>query len=94
MCVCEALLTLAAITMHIAVPPSSLIMVAGIFAGVAGGYYLWQLMAYNFIGYVFSDKFSASLWLRGFNASQAMLGALLLVPALAVLFIRRQRNGC
>lgn len=86
MCVCEALLTVAAITMHIAVPPSSLIMVAGIFAGVAGGYYLWQLMAYNFIGYVFSDKFSTSLWLRGFNASQAMLGALLLVPALAVLF--------
>ncbi|MDE6191621.1 MAG: DUF4271 domain-containing protein [Muribaculum sp.] len=86
MCICEALLGIAAISQFMPVPPASMLMVGGVLAGIAGGYYLWQVMVYKFIGYVFFDKFSTSLWLRGFNASQILLGALLLVPALTVLF--------
>ncbi len=49
-------------------------------------YYLWQLAAYATVGYVFTDKTSARLWLKGFNASQALLAFMLIVPALVVLF--------
>lgn len=86
MCVCEALLALSAISLCAVIPESRLLVLTGVLAGIAAGYYLWQLVAYNFVGYVFYDRFSTSLWLRGFNASQTLLGALLLVPALAVLF--------
>lgn len=86
MCVCEALLAVAAVNRYSAIPSSRLLLMSGVLIGIAGGYYLWQLVVYNFLGYVFYDKFSTSLWLRGFNASQTLLGAVLLVPALAVLF--------
>lgn len=49
-------------------------------------FYLWQLAAYRTVGYVFIDRISARQWLKGFNASQALLGALILIPALVVLF--------
>ncbi len=53
---------------------------------MAGVYYLWQLCAYRIVGYVFTDKLSARQWIKGFNASQALLGLLLTIPALIVLF--------
>lgn len=53
-------------------------------AGVA--YYLWQLLAYGTVGAIFTDKASAKMWLKGFNASQALLAGLLFIPALVVLF--------
>lgn len=86
MFICEALLVVAAINTAVVIPPSWLLLMVGLLTGVAGCYYLWQVVVYKFIGYVFSDKFSTSLWLQGFNASQTILGALLLVPALAILF--------
>ncbi len=49
-------------------------------------YYLWQLAAYRTVGYVFTDKVSSRLWLKGFNASQSLLGLALVAPALVVLF--------
>lgn len=49
-------------------------------------YYLWQLAAYRLVGYVFIDRLSARQWIKGFNASQALLGISLVVPALVVLF--------
>lgn len=49
-------------------------------------YYLWQLAAYRIVGYVFTDKVTARQWLKGFNASQALLGIALTIPALLVLF--------
>lgn len=53
---------------------------------VAVLYYLWQLAAYATVGYVFADKVSARLWMKGFNASQALLAFMLFIPALVVLF--------
>lgn len=85
-CVCEALLALAALNMYMGIPPDRLAAVTALLAGMALLYYVWQLAAYSYICYVFYDKYASSLWLRGFNASQIMLGAALLVPALAVLF--------
>ncbi len=49
--------------------------------GLAGGLYLFQLGAYLTVGNTFTDKFNASQWVRGFNASQALLSLLLLLPA-------------
>lgn len=49
-------------------------------------YYLWELAAYRTVGYVFTDRFTARQWIKGFNASQALLGVALIIPALFVLF--------
>lgn len=49
-------------------------------------YYLWQLAAYSIVGFTFAPKADKSQWLRGFNASQAMLGLTLILPALIALF--------
>ncbi|MCM1336975.1 MAG: DUF4271 domain-containing protein [Candidatus Amulumruptor caecigallinarius] len=49
-------------------------------------YYLFQLAAYDIVGYTFTDKMGRMQWIRGFNASQALLGLVLIVPALASLF--------
>ena len=63
--------------------------VFGIIAGltvIAIVYYLWQLLAYRFTGYLFTDRLSARMWLVGFNSSQALAGMLLVIPAVVVLF--------
>lgn len=54
--------------------------------GAAILYYLFQLAAYDIVGYTFTDKVGRMQWIRGFNASQALLGLFLLIPALASLF--------
>lgn len=53
---------------------------------VALGYYMWQVGVYSLLGYVFTDRVFARQLLRGFNASQALLGLGLVVPALAVTY--------
>lgn len=52
----------------------------------AAGIYGLQLIAYSITGYVFSTPSGRSQWLRGLNASQALLALALLLPALALLF--------
>lgn len=54
--------------------------------GVAGGYYLFQALAYNVTGYAFASPDGRVQWLRGFNASQSLLGLALVAPALVGLF--------
>ncbi len=49
-------------------------------------YYAFQLCAYSVVGYVFTSRVSARIWLRGFNASQVLLSLCVWVPALIVLF--------
>ena len=58
----------------------------GILTLAAGLYYLWQFVVYNIIGYVFTSPEGTHQWVRGFNASQVLLGLVLWVPALIVLF--------
>lgn len=54
--------------------------------GVVGGYYLFQLSAYNLLGYVFSSPDGRRQWLRGFTASQSLAGLALMIPALITIF--------
>ncbi|MDE6378260.1 MAG: DUF4271 domain-containing protein [Duncaniella sp.] len=49
-------------------------------------YYFWQLAAYSTVGAVFTDRVSARLWIKGFNASQSLLAMLIVIPAVLVLF--------
>lgn len=60
--------------------------VAWTLTGVAGLYYLLQLVAYRAVGYAFTDGERCRQWLRGFNASQALLGFGLAVPAIVTVF--------
>ena len=54
-----------------------------LFMGIALAFYLLQLVLYNVLGFIFSDKESTRVWLDGFKASQALLG-LLLFPVVAL----------
>ncbi|MDE7410625.1 MAG: DUF4271 domain-containing protein [Paramuribaculum sp.] len=49
-------------------------------------YYLWQLAVYHTVGYTFVGPLKSSQWLKGFNASQCLIGIPLIIPALAVIF--------
>lgn len=85
--VCEGLLIYAALNNlgYISVPASVFIPIVAL-SGVAAAYYLSQLAAYRFVGYLFTDSIGASQWVKGFNSSQAFLGITLMVPALVTVF--------
>lgn len=50
------------------------------------GFYIFQLLANITVGYTFTDRLSATLWRRGLNASQIILGWALIPPALVSVF--------
>lgn len=56
---------------------------------VAAVFYVGQLAVYTLIANVFSDAINARLWKAGFNATQSLLG-LLLLPLLALALIVAQ----
>ncbi len=58
----------------------------GRLVALLGGYYLFQLTAYQTVGYTFSTPEGRREWVRGFNASQALLGMLLVIPAALTIF--------
>lgn len=53
---------------------------------IVGAYYVFQLVAYQTVGYTFATGEGRREWLRGFNASQALLGVALSLPAIMVIF--------
>lgn len=53
---------------------------------VAAVLYLFQLAGYYAVGFAFVDGSSLMQWIRGYNASQGILGFMLVVPALAAIF--------
>lgn len=53
---------------------------------LAAAYYIFQLVAYDTVGYAFASPNGRRQWLRGFNASQALLGFALAIPALVTVF--------
>ena len=63
------------------------------FLGLCGAYYLFQLCAYNTVGFAFASNTGRRLWLRGFNASQALLGFAIALPALVVVFYPTAANS-
>lgn len=54
--------------------------------GVAVCLYLLRLCGYMVTGYAFTDPTGRQLWIRGFNASQVLLGCLLIIPSLTATF--------
>lgn len=88
LCVSEGILLFAACRVRLigVVGESGGFGPALLLAAVAGVYYVFQLCAYNVIGFVFADRDATRSWVRGFNASQILLSMLLLIPALMALF--------
>lgn len=54
--------------------------------GVTAAYYLFQTVAYNTVGYVFTNGEDRRLLVRAFHSSQALMGLTLLIPTLIMLF--------
>lgn len=57
-----------------------------IMSGLALAFNLLQVVIYRCVGYAFTTDFYTSQWIRGFHASQCLLAALLLLPAMVALF--------
>lgn len=53
--------------------------------GIAGLYYITQLIAYFMLGSVFDDRHGTRLWIEGYNASQSFLGLALLPVTLIII---------
>ncbi|MBQ8773994.1 MAG: DUF4271 domain-containing protein, partial [Muribaculaceae bacterium] len=87
-CVCEGLLLFSA-QWFPSMPNDAMLPLVGGMIGVAITYYLCQVGIYYLIGYVFSDRIGMSQWLRGFNATQMLLGFMLLMPVFVALFYPR-----
>ena len=56
------------------------------YCGLALGFYVVQWLVYKMLGYTFSDKVGAKLWIDGFKSTQAFLG-LLLLPVMFLLML-------
>jgi hypothetical protein len=59
---------------------------AALYIGAIAIYYVFQLIAYNTLGYTFSTNELRAQLIRGFNASQALLGMALIIPTLVMIF--------
>lgn len=58
----------------------------GLTSLLAAVYYLWQTLVYRLVGYLFTSSDNTTQWLKGFRASQCLLGLALVIPAMTVLF--------
>jgi len=58
----------------------------GVFTALAVMYYMVQLGAYATVAYVFAPHGCVGYFLRSFNTSQALMGAMMMLPTLAMLF--------
>ena len=57
-------------------------------AAVTVGLYIFQVVAYNILGYTFTDKVNTSQLLKGLNLSMGLTALLLLIPTFILLFYR------
>lgn len=87
LCIFMGLMLQAAACVHAHVPVfGQSWLVTLCFVGLAGALYLFQLAGYAAVGYAFSTPELSRQWLRGFNASQAILGFAMAIPALVTVF--------
>lgn len=84
LCLSEGIIVYSAIARS--VPVGTIFASIGITSLLAAVYYLWQTVAYRTVGYVFTSEEFTSQWLKGFKASQCLLGIALVIPALILLF--------
>lgn len=86
MCVYQGVLLFTKINSTITIPPDKIFYAFASLIGLTSIFYLLQLLAYTIIGNVFSDKIGATQWIKGFNASQLLLGFAIMIPALVSIF--------
>lgn len=55
-------------------------------ACAAGAFYFSMFAIYRIVGYTFTSPENSRQWLKGYRASQCLLGVVLVVPAMVVLF--------
>ena len=84
LCLCEGILLFTAISREGFVIDNFIGIV--VFTLLAGAYYIFQTVAYSTVGYVFTTPRRAITWMKGFNASQSLLGITLTLPAVIALF--------
>lgn len=84
LCLSEGILLFSFLQLHGITMPN----LAGIgsLSALAAAYYLLQLATYRTVGYVFTTRARAVMWVKGFNASQSLLGICIAPPALLALF--------
>lgn len=75
-------------TMLYHLPPTHAFSDIAQLIALTGGYYIFQLMAYNLVGYTFTTDEGRTYFVKGFTSSQSLLGFLLIIPALVALFYR------
>ena len=86
LCLSEGIMMLAyASTAGVSITPAQLFSATVKLSGVAAGLYLFQLAAYATVGYTFSSVLAMRQWIRGYNASQAILALFIFLPALVSL---------
>ncbi|MBD5322976.1 MAG: DUF4271 domain-containing protein [Bacteroides sp.] len=86
-CFAESIIINSAFPERVAMGPvSGDFFIIGMLTVTALLYYLWQLAAYSTVGAIFTDKVSARMWMKGFNASQSLLSMMIVIPAIVVLF--------
>lgn len=84
-CVCEGVLLFTAISAS-GIMADNFRAIAGL-SGLALAYYLIQYAAYSTVGYIFTTPMRAEMWIKGFSASQSLLGLTLCIPAILSLFV-------
>lgn len=82
-CICEAVILFSATNIE---GVASTFIAIGLLTLLTGAYYITQLIAYRTVGYLFGTSADTRQWIKGFNASQSLLGLALLIPALLLLF--------
>lgn len=85
-CVYQGVLLYAHINNVHAFESKTVFPVVSCMIGISLVFYLLQLTAYSLVGYVFTDKIGASQWIKGFNASQLLLGFAIMIPAFVSIF--------
>lgn len=86
MCVYQGVLLFAKFNSSTTIPSDKIFLTFIALIGLTSAFYLLQLLAYIIIGHVFSDKTGATQWIKGFNASQLLLGFAIMIPALVSIF--------
>lgn len=69
--------------------PGLLSLAAGII--LAAAYYIFGICSYSLVGYAFTTPEARSRWMGGYNASVAMTGVSLLLPAMGLICFPEQR---
>ncbi len=85
-CVCEGIMIYFGANGSGTATPGSPFLSIILYAGLAFLMLFGQWVSYLTVGYAFTDYSNTSQWLKGFFASQALLGVSLTVPALWLLF--------